>query len=100
MSALEGVGAELRAAATSREAVLAAAVGEEILSRIELLPPADLDQLPDSLRQGGIVIGGDSLTWRATVRSRADAPALVELEVVTRSAAGERRLVSVRSKEP
>ena len=69
VAALATVGTELRGAERGRRAIEAAALAEEQLSRVTLLPAAALEPLPDSMRHGQFRGALEGYRWEAAARS-------------------------------
>jgi len=79
VAALATVGTELRGAERGRRAIEAAALAEEQLSRVTLLPAGAFEPLPDSLRQGQFPGGLEAYRWEASARAVPDEPSTYEV---------------------
>jgi prepilin-type N-terminal cleavage/methylation domain-containing protein len=65
VAALEAFGAEVRGADQARQALPAAALAQERLGRLALLPTLELAHLPDSLARGTFAPPFDGYGWHA-----------------------------------
>ena len=100
VSAVGVIGSDLRAASRMREGLTEVAVAEEILARVSLLDGSALASLPDSLRRGEILLGGERFEWRTESREQGAHPGLVEVSVTVTSTSGSRSLTTVLRRGP
>ena len=67
VAALEAVGGEIRGIDRAREAYTTAALAQDRLATITVLPPEDLNPLPDSLARGTFAEPFKDYRWTATL---------------------------------
>jgi Tfp pilus assembly protein PilV len=85
---LQALGAQTRTAALAREQLELAAVAQDVVARIRVLPALALDPLPDSLARGRARAAFADAAWRASVRTVPSERHLYEIGVeVTRGTA-------------
>jgi prepilin-type N-terminal cleavage/methylation domain-containing protein len=68
VAALEALGGELRAAERAGAVSTAAALAQDRLAAIAMVPAPDLGRLPDSLARGAFTEPLTDYRWRASVR--------------------------------
>lgn len=81
VAALEALGGELRTAGRSRHAYAVAALAEERLAAVRLLPATELDPIPDSLARGRFTAPFAEYSWTASVRGVSDERDLYDVVV-------------------
>ena len=83
VAALEAVGAEVRGAERAREAYHVAALAQDRLTAIAVVPAAQLDLLPDSLASGAFPVPFEAYGWTITARQSLEEADLyhVQLEI-------------------
>ena len=67
VAALEAVGGEIRGIDRAREAYTTAALAQDRLATITVLPPEELNPLPDSLARGTFTQPFTDYRWTATL---------------------------------
>lgn len=93
-AAITAAAAQIRGVAAAREATVAAALAEDSLDRLRLLPRGALLAIRDSMRAGrfeGALSGGEFVSVVRRVRGEQD---LVEVEVRITTDAASARLVT------
>ncbi len=93
-AALAAVSTELRTTERTTRAVAAAALSQNQLARLQLLPAQQLAALPDSLRSGTFVPPFADYRWSATTRNVRGEQDLYELTMLVEWDDGEFQLVS------
>ncbi|HYK10839.1 MAG TPA: prepilin-type N-terminal cleavage/methylation domain-containing protein [Gemmatimonadales bacterium] len=86
VATLEALGGEVRGAEHARTATTAAALAENRLATITLLPRSELDLLPDSLSRGEFQAPFEGYHWTASVRAVLGEQDLYEAQVTVASA--------------
>ncbi len=81
VAALEAVAGEIRGIDRAREAYTTAALAQDRLAAITVLPPEDLNPLPDSLGRGAFAEPFTSYRWTATLRPLSGERDMYELAV-------------------
>jgi type II secretory pathway pseudopilin PulG len=81
VAALATVGAELRGAQRSRQAIKASSLAEDRMLQVTLLPVAALDALPDSVRHGDFPDALSGYHWETTAHTVPDEADTYELGV-------------------
>ena len=81
VATLAAFGAEVRTGIRARDALRAAALAEERLATVRLLPTEDLRLLPDSVRRGRFAPPFEGYGWEASARTVPEQEGLVEVSV-------------------
>ena len=95
ISALEAMGAEIRAADRAAEAYTLGALAQDRLAVITLVPPRILSPLPDSLARGTFAQPFETYRWASSVEPVSGAR---ELYDVTVTVIGARRDYALRTR--
>jgi prepilin-type N-terminal cleavage/methylation domain-containing protein len=85
VAVLEGLSGALRAGATAADQVTLEALADYTVARAELLPPALLGRIPDSLARGDVGPLFPGVTWTLRSRAVSDAADLYDLRVTVTS---------------
>ena len=94
VAALEALGAEVRGAERARSTTTAAALAQERMAAVTLLPPGGLDHLPDSLAHGTFSTPFEEYRWTAHVEPVLGESDLYEARVEVISDAARYALVT------
>jgi type II secretory pathway pseudopilin PulG len=81
IGALEAVGGELRAAERARDAYTAAALAQDRVAAVALVPTGNLNSLPDSVARGTFAPPLAAYHWSATVRPVLGEPDLYDVSI-------------------
>lgn len=88
VAALEAMGGELRAAERARSATTAAALAQDRLATVALLPRSELDPVRDSIARGTFRPPFAEYRWTTTIRPVLGEADLYDVVVEVRSDAG------------
>ncbi|HEX6941001.1 MAG TPA: hypothetical protein VF158_16400, partial [Longimicrobiales bacterium] len=94
VAALAALAAELRTADRVQRMLPAAALADDRLAVLKLLPPESLARLPDSVARGRFAPPFDAYRWTARARDIPGTPGLYDLTVVVAWDDGEYTLRS------
>ncbi|HEY6158229.1 MAG TPA: type II secretion system protein [Gemmatimonadales bacterium] len=94
VAALEALGAEVRGAERARTASTAAALAQDRVAAVALVPPRDLDALPDSFARGTFGPPFSDYHWTARVQPVLGEADLYEVRVEVSSDAAPYTLVT------
>lgn len=100
VGALAAFGADLRGAQKAQEILPASALAEERMAELELVDPARLRFLPDSLRRGSFTAAFERYDWTASATPVRDERWLFELTVRVQWENGEYVLSRRRFRPP
>lgn len=81
VATLAAFGTEVRTGIRARDGLRAAALAEERLATVRLLPTEDLRLLPDSVRRGRFGPPFEVYRWEASARTVPDQEGLVDVSV-------------------